>query len=69
MVNTTTTALRPGTNELSIKVTNAWNNRLVGDAQLPPEKRSTWSSSNQIGAGHPLLPAGLFGPVTLLKYE
>ena len=64
-----TSALRPGTNELRIKVTNAWNNRLVGDAQLPQEKRSTWSSSNQIGAGHPLLPAGLLGPVTLLKYE
>ncbi len=64
-----TSALRPGSNELRIKVTNAWNNRLVGDAQMSPEKRSSWSSSNQIGGGHPLLPAGLLGPVTLRKFK
>ena len=64
-----TPALRQGTNELSIRVTNAWNNRLVGDAQAPPEQRVSWSSSNLIGAGHPLLPAGLLGPVTLRKFK
>jgi hypothetical protein len=62
-------ALRQGTNELKIRVTNAWNNRLVGDAQLPQEQRISWSSSNQIGAGHSLLPAGLLGPVTLRKFK
>jgi hypothetical protein len=64
-----TPALRQGSNELKVRVTNAWNNRLVGDAQLPPEQRRSWSSANQIGAGHPLLPAGLLGPVTLWKME
>jgi hypothetical protein len=64
-----TPALRQGRNELKVRVTNAWNNRLVGDAQGPPEQRGTWSSSNVIGAGQPLLPAGLLGPVTLRKYE
>ena len=64
-----TSALRPGTNELKVKVTNAWNNRLVGDAGLPPEQRKTSISSASVGAGKPLLPAGLLGPVTLKKSE
>jgi len=62
-------ALRQGRNDLSIRVTNAWNNRLVGDAQLPPEQRSSWASSNPFSSGHPLLPAGLIGPVTFEKFE
>jgi hypothetical protein len=64
-----TPALRQGTNELKVRVTNSWNNRLVGEAQMAPEQRRSWSSTNQVGAGHPLLPAGLLGPVTLRKME
>ncbi|HRR34330.1 MAG TPA: glycosyl hydrolase [Kiritimatiellia bacterium] len=39
-----TGALKAGTNELEIEVTNTWANRLVGDAALPPEKRVTQSN-------------------------
>jgi hypothetical protein len=32
-----TDALRPGQNELLVRVTNLWPNRLIGDEQLPDE--------------------------------
>jgi hypothetical protein len=32
-----TTAAKPGLNKLSVKVTNLWPNRLIGDEQLPPD--------------------------------
>jgi len=34
-----TSALKPGLNEIEIKVTNEWTNRIVGDRLAPPEKR------------------------------
>ena len=34
-----TSALKPGTNKLEIKVTNEWTNRQIGDRLLPPDKR------------------------------
>jgi hypothetical protein len=36
-VNLTATA-KPGVNRLSIKITNLWPNRLIGDEQLPPDR-------------------------------
>jgi hypothetical protein len=35
-----TRALKPGTNQLEIRVANTWVNRMVGDEQLPDD--STW---------------------------
>jgi hypothetical protein len=32
---------RARSNDLEIEVTNLWPNRLIGDQQLPPEKRLT----------------------------
>ena len=32
-----TAAARPGKNALTVKVTNLWPNRLIGDEQLPPD--------------------------------
>jgi hypothetical protein len=60
-----TAAARPGANLLEIDVINAWNNRLVGDAARPPEKRLTFLAKDTLRPGTPLLPAGLLGPVTI----
>jgi hypothetical protein len=32
-----TAAAKPGDNRLTVKVTNLWPNRLIGDEQLPPD--------------------------------
>jgi len=58
-----TSALKQGTNRLSVEVTNTWRNRLAYDAARPEPQRKTWTVS---GPGPvPLIPAGLLGPVTL----
>jgi hypothetical protein len=60
-------ALKKGTNELEISVTNTWANRLIGDNKLPEEKRITWTTAAYRLDGQPLLPAGLLGPVHILR--
>ena len=60
-----TKAIRAGDNLLEIEVVNPWNNRLVGDAQLPPDKRLTFLAAPTVNKNAPLLPAGLLGPVTI----
>jgi len=64
-----TSAVRAGTNELKVSVTNAWVNRLVGDAQPGTVRRYTSSTYLPYGADAPLVPSGLLGPVTLLVSE
>jgi hypothetical protein len=59
-----TSALHPGANELSIKVTNAWVNRLIGDQQSDVVKKYTFTDYHPYHADSPLLPSGLLGPVT-----
>jgi hypothetical protein len=58
-------AAKPGTNELQVRVTNFWYNRLSGDAQLPEGQRTTRTNITQLPKGG-LMPSGLLGPVTLL---
>ena len=66
-----------GDNKLEISVTNLWINRLVGDHQLPPEKRKTSTNLTNIkgkygfdrfakpDANKYLRYSGLMGPVTI----
>ncbi len=63
-----TAALKPGANEVSIKVTNAWVNRLIGDQQ-PDAKKYTFTTVKPYKDTSPLLPSGLLGPVVVLKTE
>ncbi len=58
-------ALRVKGNELEIRVTNLWPNRLIGDAGLPKDKRVTRTNINPYKPTDALLPSGLLGPVTL----
>jgi len=58
-----TEALKPGTNQVSIKVTNAWVNRMIGDEQPGVAKKITFADVKPYNATSPLLPSGLLGPV------
>ena len=62
-----TAAIKPGANELQIKVTNLWVNRLVGDQQPGVEKKYTYTTQIFYRASEPLLPSGLLGPVRILR--
>jgi hypothetical protein len=60
-----TSAILPGTNTLSVQVTNLWPNRLIGDQSLPENKRFTHTNITKFTSASTLLPSGLLGPVRL----
>jgi hypothetical protein len=64
-----TGAARPGNNRLTVKVTNLWPNRLIGDEKLPESQRITWASVSLYKADSPLLPSGLLGPVKVISAQ
>jgi (4-O-methyl)-D-glucuronate---lignin esterase len=61
-----TTALKPGANEISIRVVNAWVNRLIGDQQPGVTSPITFADIKPYKADSPLLDSGLLGPVTIV---
>jgi hypothetical protein len=61
-----TSALKQGSNEVSIKVVNAWVNRLIGDQQ-PGATKYTFADVKPYKANSPLLPSGLLGPVAVVR--
>jgi hypothetical protein len=64
-----TNALKPGANQLSVKVINAWVNRLIGDQQpgVTPDKAITFADTKPYRANSPLQPSGLLGPVKFVR--
>jgi len=62
-----TEAMKPGPNELQVKVTNLWVNRLIGDQQPGAAKKFTYTTQPFYRADSPLLPSGLLGPVRILR--
>ena len=62
-----TEALKPGSNQIVIQVTNLWVNRLIGDQQSYAVKKYTFTDFAPYKADSPLLPSGLLGPVRLLS--
>jgi len=65
-----TQALKPGENELEVRVTNLLVNRITGDFALPPNQRHlhVFGAIEQYRAGAEadgLLPSGILGPVTV----
>ena len=61
-----TGALHAGKNQLEVKVTNVWPNRIIGDKQ-PGAQRIAYSTFDPYKADSPLLPSGLLGPVRILR--
>jgi hypothetical protein len=64
-----TDVLKPGANSVSIKVINAWVNRLIGDQQPGVTRPITFADVKPYKAGSPLLDSGLLGPVRIMRIE
>jgi hypothetical protein len=65
-----TEVLKPGNNQLEIKVTNEWTNRLIGDRSAPANKKILSAPPPPLGGlgPPPTLPtSGLLGPVTIVS--
>jgi hypothetical protein len=62
-----TEALKPGTNEVVIRVTNAWVNRLIGDQQPDAKEKITFEVLHPYNANSPLQTSGLLGPVAVVR--
>jgi hypothetical protein len=60
-------ALKKGINKVTIRVSNTWANRLIGDQLLCKEERITNTTAPYRLEGKPLLEAGLLGPVKIIK--
>ena len=61
-----TRAAHAGRNELEVRITNLWVNRLIGDQQRPVSERVTWTTFTPYSGQTPLLPSGLLGPVKVV---
>ena len=61
--------VKKGKNKIRIFVVNNWMNRLIGDAKLPEEERTTWTNIHVWNADSPLQSSGLLGPVQLLVHK
>jgi hypothetical protein len=59
--------VKPGSNQLTIRVTNLWVNRLIGDQQPGAQKKYASTDFAPYKADSPLLPSGLLGPLRLLS--
>ncbi|CAM8671313.1 glycosyl hydrolase [Sphingobium cupriresistens] len=57
--------VKPGANQLEVKVANLWVNRLIGDQQ-PGAEKITFTAAPTYKPDAPLRPSGLIGPVRLL---
>jgi len=62
-----TSALKPGTNQLEIKVISLWANRIIGDRQPDAQKQYTFTSPKFYTAKSSLVPSGLLGPVRVIR--
>jgi hypothetical protein len=60
-----TSALKHGANALTIKVVNAWVNRLIGDQRPGVDTPITFTDVKPYTADSPLLESGLLGPVSV----
>jgi hypothetical protein len=64
-----TAALKPGVNDVTIRVINAWVNRLIGDQQPDATTKYTFADFKPYRADSPLRASGLLGPVRLYSVQ
>ena len=62
-----TKILKPGTNQLTVKVINAWVNRLIGDQQPDTKAEIHVRTIKPYNATSALQASGLLGPVTVVR--
>ncbi len=60
-----TQAVKSGINNIEIRVTTLWRNRIIGDQQPGCTHRYTYTSYNFYNKDSKLQPSGLLGPVSL----
>jgi hypothetical protein len=61
-----TTVAKPGKNQLTVRVTNFWPNRIIGDQLVRDSAPVTQTNIRKLTSSTPLMPSGLLGPVRLL---
>jgi hypothetical protein len=65
-----TDAIQPGENQLTVRVTNQWTNRIVGDRAAPVEERILPDLDVKSRFGpRELVESGLLGPVRILTRQ
>ncbi|MEO8563322.1 MAG: glycosyl hydrolase [bacterium] len=62
-----TDAVTTGDNNVVIRVSDLWPNRLIGDKQPGVENKVAFAIFDPFRADSPLLPSGLLGPVRVLR--
>ena len=62
-----TDALTTGTNNIEIRVSNLWPNRMIGDKQPGVDRKHAFAIFDPFRADSPLLPSGLLGPVRVVR--
>jgi hypothetical protein len=63
-----TSAVKPGENQLEVKVADLWVNRIIGDLQPSTKAKVAWVDfQGWYKPDSPLLPAGLLGPVKVIQ--
>jgi hypothetical protein len=61
-----TETLHAGKNDIEVKVTNLWINRLIGDSRPEVTEKVTWSQYPFYNPNSQMSPSGLMGPVSLI---
>jgi hypothetical protein len=61
-----TSALRKGKNEITVEVTNTWANALRGADKGKAPFDGIWTNAKYRMAGDGVIPAGWFGPSSLI---
>lgn len=64
-----TDAAQPGSNQVEVKVTNCWKNRILGDWKVPANEKITWTlyPFYHDEKDAELMTSGLLGPVRLVS--